>query len=514
MKTDRLAVVLAIGLVFGAVAAWARVAGGPAPGSCYVTFEGISAVSGKPNRVECADGDACDGDGAVNGSCTFDISVCAFQTDISGCTPQPIKKYRGNGKHLLNLPDVGVSTPTCAASKGVTVRLRGKKKKSAKKTIQLTAQAQSGSPKSDKNKITLVCLKSGTTTTTLPGGGDSCANNDAGGPRELDIQILDHGTDLDNGTTGTSHNFPVTAGSKLVLCLKDCDASTNPKCTATGPTGTGSANGATFGAPLPLFAAGVPVCVVNKFAEDVKGTVDIQTGAYDSMVGGQQTPIHLASTVFSTPANKVCPECKGGGSTVGTSKGTCDTGPNQGQACTVGGTIRVKNPSQGVDQVYVLSADCPPGGDQGAPNGTLDIKLPVTTGEAPPLVGPKPCPGQTVDDGCSTIGATCSVQKNPPTPDVKGGFNQWCCDNACTVPCFPTAANSGDPTHSIVRTGQPVPPTPVWPDPTYPKTSTEVKTAATFCIAATNSNVINGVAGLPGPGAVIFNSSQTLIGNQ
>jgi hypothetical protein len=128
----------------------------------------------------------------------------------------------------------------------------------------------------------------GTTTTTLPGGTNNCSP----GQKELTLAVpvadgahpeLGNGSDLDNGWTGTSHNFPVIGGSSLVYCLSGCDVTTTFDCTATGTTGAGTANGATFGAPLPLLAANVPVCVVNQFVDTtLNGTYNLQTGAAGS----------------------------------------------------------------------------------------------------------------------------------------------------------------------------------------------------------------------------------------
>jgi len=503
MKRNRIAFALAVAMasVIGAWQARARVAGGPAAASCYAVFDGVDLAPGSKNKVVCADGDACDGDGTVNGSCTFTPSVCVFQTDIAGCTPLPITKFRGNGTKKLTLPPTGLSTPTCAAASNLVIKIKGKHK-SAKKTIQLTAQV-SGKPKSDKNKITFQCNKSGTTTTTLPPG--NCANNPAGGPRQLDFTILGTGTDLDTGFSGVSHNFPVIEGAKLSLCLTECDASTNPVCKASGSTGQNSLNSPTFGPPLPLFAANVPVCVVNRFQDPtVQGTVNVQTGEYQSTVNGSPTPIVLLSDIYNTSATQVCPKCSGG--SIGAT-GSCDSGPNQGQRCTVGGQVRVVNGA--INELYRLSNDCPPGGQQGSKTGTVTVTLPVTTG-TDSRTGL--CPGQSKHDQCNTFGATCTSNCEGQ-PDPKGGINQWCCTDASKTPCFPTNPNSGEPNHAIVRTGTPLPPTPAWPDPTYPKTGDSVKTVATFCIGDTGSSTINQVAGLPGPGAVIFNGKQDWLGN-
>jgi hypothetical protein len=47
-------------------------------------------------------------------------------------------------------------------------------------------------------------------------------------------------------------------------------------------------------------------------------------------------------------------------------------------------------------------------------------------------------------------------------------------------------------------------PTPAWPDPTYPKTVDDASVATTFCIPATESVIVNNVAGLSGPGHSIL----------
>src|SRR5207244_579175 len=140
-----------------------------------------------------------------------------------------------------------------------TVPLKNGKKIGKKKIVVISAS--SGKPRNDPDKLVLRCL---------PNSGDSgcgtvaacpaadipvvCPKNAQGGPDQLVTTVLGNGTDLDNGWTGTSHNFPVIKDATLSFCLSGCDASTNPTCTSGGPTGTGSANGETFGPPLPLIA--------------------------------------------------------------------------------------------------------------------------------------------------------------------------------------------------------------------------------------------------------------------
>ena len=143
--------------------------------------------------------------------------------------------------------------------------------------------------------------------------------------------------------------------------------------------------------------------------------------------------------------------------------------------------------------------------------GTIPIELPITTGTSS-LTGSKPCPGQPKDDQCATFGSSCSVDC-AGTPDPKGGINQWCCGDASSTPCFPTASNSGEPNHAIVRTGRPVVPTPAWPDPTYPKVAMDASQVGVFCITSSGSSTIDQVAGLPGPGALTLNGTIVLDGN-
>jgi hypothetical protein len=172
------------------------------------------------------------------------------------------------------------------------------------------------------------------------------------------------------------------------------------------------------------------------------------------------------------------------------------------------------NPAQNVDEVYRLSSQCPPGASQGSRTGTIPISLPVTSGTAS-IAGSKPCPGQQKDDQCGTFGAACTTNCAGQA-DVKGGINQWCCSDRDQTPCFPTAPNSGEPNHAIVRTGTPVPPTPLWETDktTYPKTAENAKVVAPFCIGDSGETTINQVAGLPGPGAVTFNGRHEWLGNQ
>jgi hypothetical protein len=79
----------------------------------------------------------------------------------------------------------------------------------------MKGRAQSAKPKNDLDKLKLTCNPNPTDTgcdgTTNP----TCAANPAGGPKELVLTIGPSGTDLDNGWTGSSHNFILVPNGKV-----------------------------------------------------------------------------------------------------------------------------------------------------------------------------------------------------------------------------------------------------------------------------------------------------------
>jgi hypothetical protein len=473
--------------------------GGPAKSDCYVEWSGITPNKGK--NLACADGDpSCDVDGIPNGICILGVGVCVAQTNVPECVPQTIEKVTVKAKPKtikfgsLNVPVTPptppltpISSPTCSAESIIRLPLKvnkkGKVMPSAKVTLTAMAVA-SMKPKNDKDVIKLQCL---------PGTG-SCNPNPQGGPRELRLVAADSGTDLDNGWTGTSQNFPVVSNSELRVCLTGCGATSNPQC-GEDEAQTAVANGGTFGAPLPLLAAGIPVCVVNNFGNPkITGfTADVSSGAANGTV-------NLQSRIFLTSSTLVCPRCSG--ANVGDA-GTCDSGAQQGRACITSGIVTVANAAG--NKLYTLSPDCAPGGTAA---GTIPISLPVTTGTST-LAGSPPCPGQTSlsKPGCGACGTLCTGpacnSKNAAGQciDIKGGISQNCCANDPTTPCF---------TDPIVRTGSTAPPTPPFPDSTYPKTG-NTTVVATYCEATSGSTLVDISTGLPGPGALVLPTATTWI---
>ena len=199
--------------------------GGKANSDCYSALD-VQGGSISGGVVQCTDGDSgCDSDGAANAACVFTVACCINQTDVSGCTPAPpLTKIKVKPAGMLTPPaDLGATA--CGADASITVPLKGRKhNKTGKKVIHVVAKS-SGRPKVDSDKLVLKCMPptGSTTTTTIP---VECDANPQGGPDEAYLTVGDSGTDLDNGWTGVSHNFPVDPRSPLKVCLTGCDAGT------------------------------------------------------------------------------------------------------------------------------------------------------------------------------------------------------------------------------------------------------------------------------------------------
>ena len=464
--------------------------GGPAKSDCYaewqVTTPELQANHGRIG-VDCQDGDPrCDVDGQQNGTCTFGISICVFQPAVSGCAPQEVTSVTPSRKTAalgLRPPPLPASAAACGPATLVPLALRrGRRGPRPSRPLRLKLVAtSSGRPRRDPDRLTLRCVPNV--------GAAQCPANPSGGPRELMLAIAREGTDLDNGWTGASHNFPVVFGTQIRMCLTGCDASTTPGCTE-DEAATDQVNGRTFGPPLPLFAVGIPVCIVNRF-----GSPKITRGAADLQSGAVSVTMDLLTDLFLSSSSQLCPRCSG--AVIGAT-GNCDSGARQGQACRTEGVLTVTTAPPGA-QSYALSSDCVPAG---SPAGTVPITLPLSTGTST-LAGPRPC-GASQDDNCrgSACNATCtgpaceSTATSGQCVDTKGGVSQSCCGSDTTQPCFPTAGGG-----QIVRAGSASTPAPPWPEGTYPKSETAVLTAV-FCEPSSGASAVDFVTGLPGPGAL------------
>jgi hypothetical protein len=523
-----------------------------AQSSCLVDLE----VAGPTTCSECDPN--CDMDGTRDDVCTFRVRACVNRV-VDGCNVLKLKSVRVTPKRAGVRVTPNGTAPTCGDYADVPVKLKKKGRRAG--TLQLKAVARAaGAPRViGKYRTTLTCnlapdlcpsTTTSTTTTTVTtttnpanpncgngtidgsefcdpaaiptgcpvetpfcaGGCDRCqaqeacpshCSNPAGGPARLTLRVATAGTDLDYGWKGNSHNFPLVPNGVLDVCLSECDEAADTTCTACGGIGLGTPNGEVFGAPLPLLTQGTAVCLVNRWRDDIRGTVDEATG-------GMSLKVLLNSEVYLTDQSAICPQCKGG---------HCDGGRSTGAACTVDATLPVFISAIRTDQ-YQLSRQCLPS----APVATLQIDFdPLTSGTSAPLNGPTPCPASAgqitpqADDcpvgGCAEgncTGLACVTMTDDPTNpghqiclDAKGGLSQACCVNKTTQPCF-----LYDASENLTRTGKANPPQPPLPDQTYPKATTGVL-ASTFCIPATGKSTIDSVTGLPGPGAILLNATQS-----
>jgi hypothetical protein len=432
----------------------------------------------------------------------FSVSVCINQNNVDTCTPPANldslkasgKAKGGGGKIVIAVPSA-LDGSACGGFIDFPVPLK-KGTDPGKGKVTLKAKAPKGTkPRSDADKISMVC--------NPPGGEATCPDNPAGGPDKLKMTIAQSGNDLDNGWTGISQNFAVTPNGSINVCLSECDTSSDTNCLAQGPVGVGSINGVNFGAPLPLLASNVPVCVVNRFNQPIEGAADYGTGNIELHVT-------LLSDVYFTNASEVCPRC---------TNNRCSSGENVNKACTVDATLTVAEGTG--NKTYNLSEDCPPLGN---PVATLDIDFnPLTSGDTGNLSNgaSPPCPrtgGPGINPQPNSCQGTCSAPctgsacvqmiPNPVNPaqqvclDNKGGISQMCCSDNTSRSCFPLE-NGG----TLSRVGRPEVPAPAFPDTTFPKSGTGVL-ASVFCEAATGNSSIDGTTGLPGPAALLLSGTQ------
>ena len=469
---------------------------------------------GRPT-ITCMDGTDCDQDGAQNGTCVFNLGTCINQGNVESCTPpSSLAKVSAKGKSKAGKIDAslnqGLEGSVCGSFVNFPVPLGKIDKKTGnpkdgKGKVTLKGTAPKGvKPKTDKDKVAFVCEYNPEPPACIPPNSIGCPNNAAGGPDQLTLVVAQTGNDLDNGWTGISQNFAVTPNGSINVCLSGCDTSGNTVCTGNGPVGDGTLNGPTFGAPLPLLASNVPVCVVNRFNQPIEGQANYATGDINLHVT-------LLSDVYFTSASEVCPRCN---------NGKCTSGKNINKACTLDATLFVAE-GEG-NKTYNLSEDCPP---LGAPVATLDIDFnPLTSGDTgilsdgadPPCpkttsVGINPEPNSCGASGCGAqcTGSACvQMIPDPVNPeqmvcvDNKGGISQMCCNNNTQRSCFPLE-NGG----TLSRQGRAEAPAPLFPDVTFPKTGTGT-VASVFCEAATGNSSIDGTTGLPGPSALLLSGCQ------
>ena len=146
--------------------------GGPAKSDCYIELDVQGATDIKKNKqVTCIDGDPCDTDGVCgNDSCKFKVALCPNQTGSSSCTPHPPVTLTGKNVGNPLIAPGNLSGSSCGAFADVPVATRGKKHKPGKTVLHVKAKVTGAKPKTDADNVKLVCThRTGacpTTTTT------------------------------------------------------------------------------------------------------------------------------------------------------------------------------------------------------------------------------------------------------------------------------------------------------------------------------------------------------------
>jgi len=249
---------------------------------------------------------------------------------------------------------------------------------------------------------TTTTTTSTTTTTTLPPPDPQCpdvgelvlyardsntpcsTNAECAAPRTCDpvAAICKSPSDLDSGWTGHAHDSDLDSAvitrSRLVcpgpapvcgMCyiagvdpsfnVCRCSNNTRTVCDEPFAADADDCGGATcdcyFGAPIPLSSAGTPACIVNRYAEDITGTVNLDAGSSD--IGARlRTQVFLGITTTqpcpicggrcSNDTTKVCiidSDCGAGNTCTadvpndGVRNGICFKGTNTGLSCDVMG---------------------------------------------------------------------------------------------------------------------------------------------------------------------------------
>lgn len=121
--------------------------GGIVDKDCRLAFGGVDATDGA-SQVTCADGDACDADGAVDGSCRFAVSLCAG-VPVGGCAADQLTSLDAYGLPL-GLPPLPSSADTCGATAEIVVPLPA--------PAGATAIARDGRALKDVDYLNLCCV--------------------------------------------------------------------------------------------------------------------------------------------------------------------------------------------------------------------------------------------------------------------------------------------------------------------------------------------------------------------
>jgi hypothetical protein len=202
-----------------------------------------------------------------------------------------------------------------------------------------------------------------------------------------------------------------------------------------------------FGAPLPLSAGNVPACAVNRFAQDIYGTANVDLGS-GQISASLRSIVYLGESIVDP-----CPYCTGDTTPDdGSRDGTCVHGANAGNSCDASAyndTFPGREPPATSGDGYSL--DCFPSIGLNVSGAGLKIVLDQTTGSSsldsnvlcgypePPLNLFLSCQcgvcGNDASDGspCNTNGDCATCTSNADCDN--GGSGDGICDGSGHCEC-------------------------------------------------------------------------------
>ena len=421
----------------------------------------VLAVLAVPSVSLAAKGDcgqpASSGDGPVATDCLF---ILRAAVGSSTCDPDCICDLNGSGP-----PPNATDALTCLNASVGTPGLLNCDCPTTSTTLPGTTTTSTTSTTTEPPTTTTTTPVSTTTTTIITGGGacpdtaeltvfgqvgQSCSNdNDCEiGTCDTGLSLCRTVTELDTGWKGISHDADVNDRQQLIASLA-CGAESAPcgECTVTGidPSNRmcrcandnqaicdqpfandavncgGAACNCYLGPPLPLSAGNTPACVVNRLAQDVSGTVNVDTGAGAGPVN-LRSVVYLGIDVF-TP----CPYC---------GQGCTAPAINIGEACTADADCDSARCSLDANTPCQTDADCVPD------KGTCQSNNDGACGSADTTPGDGIREGTCVGQGVNA-GEACDVDAvNTTFPWSTGAIG-----GGSSLDCFP------DPGKNVSGTG-------------------------------------------------------------
>jgi hypothetical protein len=364
---------------------------------CLTGEPGTDGKGGCSTSADCTP--ACIGGQCADGTpCNTNADCASLPNGTCGGGPAPMAPFSGCFGVGPNVgsPDTGCTGSDAISGLGKSCLYIG--------AGNATTTPPSLNPDGSKLELDAVC----------------CANDPA------TTHLVATGTDPTTCTKGAGpgrHCANPANGTSPAACSSDQDCGG-----ASAPLACALDANCFFGPPLPIASGPLSVCVINVIQQDAFGQLTTSDG-------NVTVTYPLSSRVYLTGnSTEPCPKCV---------NNVCDSGRNQGMACTPVGSEQT-------------TLDCPP---------TLST-----------WVGPIPVSLSNVTTGQSIA-----------TADTNGVF---CASDMQVQP----GAFGNVFARYIVENGSPAGPL----TDTAPHAST---LASTFCIPASGSPAVDGAGGLPGPGA-------------